>query len=87
MKFVTSLWVACAALSSHVVVVVADDKTTQALRDMQIGMQGLMQAANDPELLAQLLQDLQVNVHVHELNNRYRFPPESILSSSTQGLA
>jgi len=31
-----------------------------ALRDMQIGMQGLMEAQKDPAMLAQLMQDLQV---------------------------
>ena len=31
-----------------------------ALRDLQIVMQGLKEAANNPELLAQLMHDLQV---------------------------
>jgi hypothetical protein len=30
------------------------------MRDLQIGMQGLKEAANNPELLAQLMHDLQV---------------------------
>jgi uncharacterized membrane protein len=38
--------------------VLADD---EALRDLQIGMQGLKEAANNPELLAQLMHDLQVS--------------------------
>lgn len=32
----------------------------EALRDMQIGMQGLAAAAKDPAMLAQLMADLQV---------------------------
>jgi hypothetical protein len=35
----------------------ADD---ESLRDLQIGMQGLKEAAQNPALLAQLMQDLQV---------------------------
>jgi hypothetical protein len=31
-----------------------------ALRDVQLGMQGWAQASKDPELLAQLMQDMQV---------------------------
>jgi hypothetical protein len=37
--------------------VFADD---EALRDLHIGMQGLKEAAQNPALLAQLMQDLQV---------------------------
>jgi hypothetical protein len=32
----------------------------QAIKDMQVGMQGLMASVKDPELLAQLMQDMQV---------------------------
>jgi hypothetical protein len=32
----------------------------QAMRDMQIGMSGLKQAGEDPEMLAQLMRDMQV---------------------------
>lgn len=31
-----------------------------ALNNIQLGMQGLMQAGSDPALLAQLMQDMQV---------------------------
>lgn len=41
-------------------VATAQDAAAEALRDMQIGMQGLKQAGSDPALLAQLMQDLQV---------------------------
>ena len=37
-----------------------DDEKTDPLRDVQIGMQGLMQASQDPTMMAQLLQDMQV---------------------------
>lgn len=40
--------------------VLADDAKDDALRNMQIGMQGLKEAANNPQLLAQLMHDLQV---------------------------
>ena len=36
------------------------DATKEALRDMQTGMAGLQQAGEDPALLAQLMQDMQV---------------------------
>lgn len=34
---------------------------SDALRDAQIGMQGLMESTKDPAALAQLLKDMQVN--------------------------
>jgi len=40
----------------------ADDMKEDPLRDISIGMQGLEQAAQDPALMAQLLQDLQVRL-------------------------
>ena len=39
----------------------ADDKLNDAMRDLQTGMAGLQQATQDPALLAQLMQDLQVS--------------------------
>jgi hypothetical protein len=39
----------------------ADD---DAIKNLQIGMQGLAQAGQDPALLAQLLQDMQVRCRV-----------------------
>jgi hypothetical protein len=38
----------------------AQNAAEQALRDMQIGMQGLHQAASDPAMMAQLMADMQV---------------------------
>jgi len=40
--------------------ITAQDAGEDALKNMQLGMMGLQQAANDPVLLAQLMQDLQV---------------------------
>jgi predicted small secreted protein len=42
------------------VVVSAQNGADEALRDMQIGMQGLQAAAKDPAMMAQLMADLQV---------------------------
>jgi hypothetical protein len=36
------------------------DPQADAIRDIQMGMAGMKQAAQDPVLLAQLMQDLQV---------------------------
>jgi uncharacterized membrane protein len=56
MKFVKAVLSLGALLIAPTVL--ADD---EALRDLQIGMQGLKEAANNPELLAQLMHDLQVS--------------------------
>ena len=37
-----------------------EDPQADAIRDMQTGLGGLQQAAKDPVLMAQLMQDLQV---------------------------
>ena len=37
------------------------DPQADAIYDMQMGMNGLKQATKDPQLLAQLVQDLQVS--------------------------
>ena len=58
MKLVRTLLLACAVASP----VLAQDPKQDALRDLQVGMQGLKQAANDPELLATLMRDLAVRV-------------------------
>ena len=45
-----------------------EDATAQAIRDLKVGMAGLQEAASNPAVLAQLMQDLQVshmNVHFH----------------------
>lgn len=47
-------------LSSGSSIVSAQNAAEQALRDMQIGMQGLQAASSDPAMMAQLLADLQV---------------------------
>lgn len=36
--------------------------TEQAIKDLKFGMAGLQEAANNPAVLAQLMQDLQVSV-------------------------
>ncbi|CAJ1912446.1 unnamed protein product [Cylindrotheca closterium] len=36
-----------------------EDPTGQAIKDLKLGMAGIKEAANNPELLAQLMQDLQ----------------------------
>jgi len=48
------------ALALAVATVRADDEQHDPLRDVQVGMQGLMQASQDPALMAQLVQDMQV---------------------------
>jgi hypothetical protein len=40
--------------------IVSAQNAEDALRDMQIGMQGLQAAASDPAMMAQLMADLQV---------------------------
>ena len=50
----------CMVGTAWMVVAQEEDPQAEALRTMQIGMQGLMQAGQDPALLAQLMQDLQV---------------------------
>jgi len=39
-----------------------NDPHADAIRDIQLGMAGMKQAAQDPVLLAQLVQDLQVRL-------------------------
>jgi mannitol/fructose-specific phosphotransferase system IIA component (Ntr-type) len=46
----------------------------QALRDMQIGMQGLQQAGEDPALLAQLMRDMQDPELMQEAQKMMRDP-------------
>jgi len=57
MKFIKAL-VSLAILSAPVAF--ADDQQRDAMRDLQIGMEGLKEAASNPQLLAQLMHDLQV---------------------------
>jgi hypothetical protein len=66
-------------LSSTSSIVSAQNAAEDALRDMQIGMQGLQAAASDPAMMAQLMADLQVR--------RYPslFPPFQ-LSATRKGL-
>jgi hypothetical protein len=40
----------------------AQNKEGDAMRDLQLGLQGIQEAAKNPALLAQLMQDLQVRV-------------------------
>jgi hypothetical protein len=37
---------------------------SDALRDLQLGLNGILEASKNPELLAQLMQDLQVRFHL-----------------------
>jgi hypothetical protein len=57
MIFRTTLLLAASFLAA----VTAQDDT--AARDIQLGMQGLMEAGKDPAILAQLMKDLQVRVY------------------------
>ena len=43
----------------------AQDKDTDAMRDLQLGLQGIQEAAKNPALLAQLMQDLQVGARCY----------------------
>lgn len=38
-----------------------EDATAQAIRDLKVGMAGIQEAASDPQVLAQLMKDLQVS--------------------------
>jgi membrane protein insertase Oxa1/YidC/SpoIIIJ len=58
MKFIAT---AVAILSIFFVPAMAQDKEAEAIRDLQLGLQGLQEAAKNPALLAQLMQDLQVS--------------------------
>lgn len=45
-----------------------EDATAKAIRDLKVGMAGLQEAASNPAVLAQLMQDLQVshiNLQLH----------------------
>ncbi len=64
MKFFRSIVSVTLAVSSLFVATHAkkdDDATAQAIRDMQIGMAGLKEAASNPAMLAQLMRDLAVS--------------------------
>lgn len=39
-----------------------EDPSAQAIKDLKVGMAGLQEAASNPAILAQLMQDLQVSV-------------------------
>ena len=65
MKFIKSIISIVALLSFSGVsaqdeYVRGEDPQADAIRDMQMGMGGLQQAAKDPVLMAQLMKDLQV---------------------------
>jgi len=48
------------------------DEKADAEYDIQMGLAGLKQAANDPKLLAQLMQDLQVRMCFNLLRSHSR---------------
>jgi outer membrane lipoprotein-sorting protein len=58
MKFIAK---AVTILTILFVPAMAQDKDAEAIRDLQLGLQGLQEAAKNPGLLAQLMQDLQVS--------------------------
>jgi hypothetical protein len=43
----------------------AQDMEADAMRDLQLGLLGIQEAAKNPVLLAQLMQDLQVGARYH----------------------
>ena len=45
-----------------------EDATAQAIKDLKLGMAGLQEAASNPAVLAQLMQDLQVSLTVWIFN-------------------
>lgn len=45
----------------------AQEKEADAMRDLQLGLQGIQEAAKNPALLAQLMQDLQVGARCYIL--------------------
>ena len=45
-----------------------EDPAADAIRDMQTGMAGIQQAAKDPVLMAQLMQDLQVRLPMQDFH-------------------
>lgn len=57
----TSLFLSFSGVSAQDDYVRGQDPQADAIRDLQTGMAGMQQAAKDPVLLAQLMQDLQVN--------------------------
>ena len=62
MKFIKSLISSSVLLASFVAgddYVRGVDPTADAIRDMQTGMAGMAQAAKDPALMAQLMEDMQ----------------------------
>ena len=63
MKFLKAL-VSSLLFLAPAVCVLVDDESERAMRDLQIGMAGLKEAAQNPELLAQLMHDLQVRLKV-----------------------
>ena len=68
MIFRKALFALIGLLSLSTLGLAQDDAKAQALRDVQIGMQGLMQATEDPALLAQLMRDMQVRRREEEEN-------------------
>lgn len=61
LKSLFSFFVLLACLASSTTYAKKDDDDS-ALRDLQIGMQGLKEAANNPTMMAQLMRDLAVRV-------------------------
>lgn len=43
-----------------------EDATEQAIKDLKLGMAGIQEAASNPAVLAQLMQDLQVSATIRK---------------------
>ncbi len=66
MKFaktlISSLFLLASSVYGQDDYVRGQDPQADAIRDMQTGFAGLQQAAKDPQLMAQLMQDLNVSL-------------------------
>jgi len=60
LKFILSVFLLLVCLTTTSFAAKKEDEDS-ALRDLQIGMTGLKEAANNPALLAQLMRDLAVS--------------------------
>ena len=68
LKSILSLFVLLMCLGT--LTVAKKEEEDSALRDLQIGMQGLKEAASNPAMMAQLMRDLAVRVsYAHVLPN------------------
>ena len=66
LKSILSFFVLMVCLMTSFAAKKEDDES--ALRDLQIGMAGLKEAASNPALLAQLMRDLAVSIWIGKLS-------------------